>query len=126
MWLEDMFPDESMHDLTLHADLTINGGACKNGDIVSFYYNGHLTVGELLLTVGVAPSGGKLGQMFCFLSLFEYIPDDEADADPTLAKYRVLNRTVKVPEHDLDTVFCHRFSRDGTICFVIVPYECRP
>ena len=124
-WLEDLFPNEKMHDLTLHADLTINGGACKNGDIVSFMYDGHLSVGELLLTVGVAPSGGKLGQMVCFVSLFEYIPD-EANADHTLYKYRVLNRTVRVHEHELDTVFCHKFSKDGTVCFVVVPYECRP
>ena len=51
--LHELFPSIRDCDLTLHPDVTINGGKVKPNDVVCFKWQGDLAVGRLLMTVGI-------------------------------------------------------------------------
>ena len=123
MLLEGLFKNEG--ELTVHNEVTINGGGCSPGDCVSFDRDGRVRVGELLLTVGVASRNvaGAVGQMYCYVS--EWEPIQGAQVDSTIRTFHVQDNTVKIHEKDLDTAFLHTVSSDRKTCTVLLPYECR-
>ena len=120
-WLEDMFPENRGVDFTLHNDLTTNGGHCSAGDAVTFKADGTLSVGELLLTVGVPRASGKM--LYSLLTKWSF--DCGAKADASFARALVGKETIMVPTTALDTVLIYRMSSDRASALLYVPFECR-
>lgn len=125
--LQELFKNQT--DLTIHNEITINGGGCSPGDCVSFRKDGRIQVGELLLTVGVASRNvaGAVGKMYCYISEWDLIQTaaSRPETDSTIRTYQVQDHTVQIDEGDLLTVFVHSFSADRMSCTVLLPYECR-
>ena len=48
-----MFPGVRLENVNIHTQIACMGGRAKKGDVVSFFVDGTMMVGELLVTVGV-------------------------------------------------------------------------
>lgn len=122
MLLTELFANSGDRKLTIHNEISINGGGCSPGDCVSFMHEGRESVGQLLLTVGVAAENANaVGEMHCFIEKWEL----RAVSDPSIRTYNVVGCTVKVHEQCLDTVFVHTYSVDRKTCTILLPCECR-
>lgn len=123
MLLAELFAHHGDCKLTVHNEITINGGGCSPGDCVSFMHEGRENVGQLLLTVGVAgqTTPNAVGDMYCYVAKWEL---RAVGADPSIRTYDVVDCTVMVHEQCLDTVFVHAYSPDRKTCTILLPYEC--
>ena len=119
--LREMFPHAADCDLTLHDDISVNGGSAHNGDVVSFEFEGCQCVGNLYLTIGIARAATEEMDLFSIVSVWDFV--DGSDDD--FRSYTVTSRQVKIQTSALGTVFTHWLSQCGSRCMVLVPYELR-
>ena len=128
--LRELFPLVADADMTLHSNITINGGKCSSMDVVSYALDGNACVGRLYLTVGFErrSSAAERGPLAAERALVSVVSVWEQASVSDCMRYRsftVRARKVKVPTCDLDTVFTHRMSKDGKQSTILVPKECR-
>jgi uncharacterized ferredoxin-like protein len=77
--LEDLFPNAAADPFTLHVSTAIKNGVAKKGDVVLFSLDGHLEVGEVLMTIGV--KGSDAMSLSCIISCWETLASAATD-DP--------------------------------------------
>ena len=120
--LRELFPLVADADMTLHSNITINGGKCSSMDVVSYALDGNACVGRLYLTVGFERPSAAERALVSVVSVWEQASVSDC---MRYRSFTVCARKVKVPTCDLDTVFTHRMSKDGKQCTILVPKECR-
>jgi hypothetical protein len=117
--LRELFPAAADKDFVLLNDISANGGSINAGDVVSCVIDGHVQLGELLVTVAVAG-----GPAYSLISVWQ--PDPESK-DNDWRNFLVSREDViQVPLKSLDTVFTHRMSSNRQSCMVFMPFEVRP
>ena len=117
-WLRELFPGVADDDFSLHREISIHGGSASDGDVVSFYLEGSLRVGELLETIGIR--GDKL---YSYVSVWDHDPKPSDNA--SWATYKVEDHPVRVCTSALDAVLCYRMAGSGKTAVVYIPYELR-
>ena len=117
-WLRELFPGIQNDRFSLHTEISVHGGSCTNGDVVSVFVDDNLMVGELLQTVGV--SGDKL---YSFIALWDHDPKPSDTA--SWATYKVNDIVSRVETAALDTVLAYRMSASGSSAVVYIPFELR-
>lgn len=121
MILEDIFPKVAADAFTLHASIAIKNGLAKKGDVVLFGLDGHLEVGEVLMSIGV--KGPDAMSLSCIISCWEPLAD--RTDDPCYRKLLVQDRAVQVAASCLECATVHNFAKNGKHCVVHIPFEYR-
>jgi hypothetical protein len=119
--LEDIFPKVAADAFTLHASIAIKNGLAKKGDVVLFGLDGHLEVGEVLMSIGV--KGPDAMSLSCIISCWEPLAD--RTDDPCYRKLLVQDRAVQVAASCLECATVHNFAKNGKHCVVHIPFEYR-
>ena len=117
--LRELFPAVADKDFVILNDISANGGSINAGDVVSCVIDGHVQLGELLVTAASAD-----GPAYSFISLWQ---PDPGSKDSDWRNFIVSREEVtQVPLKSLDTVFTHRMSTSRQSCMVFTPFEVRP
>ena len=118
--LLELFPNAAGSDVTIHTDITLNGGVAKNGDVISYEFDGSVHIGELIQTVGIDDGGNRV--LLSFVTMWQLAADT---GERDYRKYTVTSNNVRVPTAKLGTCFTYRMSNDLLSAMVCVPFECR-
>jgi hypothetical protein len=120
--LEDLFPNAAADAFTLHASIAIKNGLAKKGDVVLFSLDGHLEVGEVLMTIGV--KGSDAMSLSCIISHWETTASAATD-DPCYRIFLVQDKAVQVDSSCLECATVHNVAKNGKHCVVHIPFEYR-
>ena len=120
LMLREMYPDQPIDAVTLHREISLNGGSAVNGDVVSLDFDGKLEVGELVVTVGINRDGEKY--LESIVSIWEI---QAASDDRTSLSVLVRDNPRRVPTATLHSVFTYHKSDDGHQAMLLIPFECR-
>jgi hypothetical protein len=115
-YLAEIFPGIDASDFQLVSNISLNGGRANKGDVVAFFANGEMEVGELIVSVAADDA------IFCFVAKWQKI-----EFEGFWLTCRVSdNDLCKIPCKYLDTVFTHCMSKQRKSCSVYLPPELRP
>ena len=113
--LKDIFPGA---ELLIVNNVSVNGGKANHGDVVAFFENDEMQVGQLLVTVGVVDTSATVS----FVAKWQ---QDKLDAS-WLTCVVSDDDVCQIPTNTLDTVFTYRMASDRKSCAVHLPPELRP
>ena len=118
MILQDIFPCVDAKQLTIVSNISVNGGKAMHGDVVAFFQNNEMHVGELLVSVGV----NNTAQTFSFIAKWQQVKLDVSWLSCVVSDDDVC----KIPTNCLDSVLVYHMSSDRKECAVHLPCELRP
>ena len=117
--LREMFPGVPDAEFKTLSGLKCNGGSCSPGDVISFFFENRIQLGQLLMMVAVGDQAHSL--------IARWTPIGQLQAKSHWATYKVVDNDVqKVPTSCIDTVFIWMLSEDRKQCLVYLPAEIRP
>jgi hypothetical protein len=123
--LAELFPGVDVERLTLHQQISVDGGNVKNGDVISFRLaDDVLQFGELLLTVGVS---AESSQLYSFVTEWRYDASSAARlADRTCEHFVVCQDSTRMlPTEAIVGVHTYNMSKSRATCMVLLPYQYR-
>ena len=117
--LRELFPGVYDDNFTILNSISGNGGRIHAGDVVSCILDGHMHIGQLIVSVGIQPACTA----FAIVSIWQR----HLDCKDNIWSNYVVSRdnVVKLPLEQLDTVFTHAMSADKASCVVYKPVEVR-
>ena len=123
--LREIYPGVRQDDMFILSAIDCNGGACSPGDVVSFFLNGQIHIGQLLLSVGVKTQYGT------YLNESIIARWQRASASLSVGSkwvdYKVSGEdAVKVQTECIDTVLLWSLAADAASCMIYLPAEIRP
>ena len=117
--LQDLFPGIALDALQLLSEISVNGGKACPTAVVSFFENGQMQVGRLLLSVGVKSTTSSVHS---FISKLEQLNFD----GPWLMCASSDDKVVQIESKFLDRVLLKRQSTDAATCSIFLPPELQP
>ena len=118
MFLQDIFPGVDAKQLTIVSNISVNGGKAMHGDVIAFFHNNEMHIGELLVSVGVK----NTAQTFSFIAKWQQVKLDVSWLNCAVSDDDVC----KIPTNCLDSVLVYHMSSDRKECAVHLPCELRP
>ena len=117
--LREMYPGVPDDKFCSISGLKCNGGSCSPGDVVSFFHDGRLQLGQLLICVGINDQADAVIARWAQAGV---VRDTTKWATYTVSG----NDVVKVPAASIDTVFIWKLDANQQSCLVYFPFEVRP
>ena len=118
--LQELFPNVAVHGMAILNAISVNGGKASSGDIVSFWDDGQMHLGELFFSVGVKSTEHV---SFSFVSKWQASKADGSWVTFLLPSSET--NVLKIECKCLDTVVTHRMAHDRKSCSVHLPPELR-
>jgi len=115
--INDSFPGVPLGCVSIHTQVACMGGRAMKGDVVSFFVDGTMLVGELLVTIGVKENDNKY-TMYSMIALWRFISqsDQWANFDTEEGQNLLRIRT----DESLRGV--HTYRKDSErVCLVHIP-----
>ena len=116
--VQDLLPDVAPDAISMLSHIAVNGGRASPGDIVAFFQDGELQVGEMLLAVGMQSTTPV---STAFIAKWQQL-----DLEGMWLMCRMSDSNVcQIDIKCLDSVLPYKPASDST-CAVFVPPELRP